>query len=90
MRYPLEPADSEGSKIVIGDDVVFIHASEYLIRGLPTVDQDAICSQVGKVLKVSDIDEDGYAELEFAVQGSTPNRIRSHTIWVEPRYLKKL
>ncbi|MBI5695966.1 MAG: hypothetical protein HZC51_09565 [Nitrospirae bacterium] len=85
MRYPLEAIDCDGNRILTGDNVIFMHASENLLRGLPEEDQRAIRSYIGEIVKVDNIDEEGYAELEFIEEDYS----ESHTIWVEPRHLKK-
>jgi len=88
MRYPLDPLDCNSNIIAAGDIVVFVRATDNLLIGLPKEDQERIRTFEGKKVKILDIDEYGFAELEFELEEDT-NGVRFVTIWVEPRYLMR-
>lgn len=90
MKEYLKPFDCEGNEISIGDDVLYISVTDQLLKGLPKEDQEAIKAQEGKIMKVLAFDEHGYVEMEFQYERKADSEITFHTIWAEPRCLKKV
>lgn len=84
MTMPLKHLDCDGYALSAGDVVLLVKVPDSLLSGLPVEDQDAIRSQIGKVLKVDAFDNYGNAEVEFV-----DNNGDLHTIWVNSTYLKK-
>jgi hypothetical protein len=68
-----------------GQKVVLKALPPGFLDGLPDEDQRAISAMVGKPIMLNKYDRDGRAELEFAdpyIENS------SHTIWVDPKFIK--
>ena len=80
----MDHIDSGGRLLKMGDRVVFLDATEDLLRGLPASDREAIRAQVGKEMAVEGLNEYGYVELEFVDMEDA-----IHSIWVEPDCRKK-
>lgn len=70
------------NKLKSGDVVVVTDITKSLINDLPEDDQLAINSIIGKALKILDITESNFAEIEFIYDDNI------HTIWLELEYLK--
>jgi len=79
------PADRNGSPLAIGDSVIFKHASEGLLRGLPSGDQLAIRNQEGNALEIIGFNDQGNPELEFVDESGV-----RHSIWVENSNIEKV
>lgn len=85
MNATASNLDVDGHPLVEGDLVTLLSASEELLRGLPSEDQTAIKTQVGKTMPVQGFDEHGNVELEFKSEDEM-----LHSIWIKPLDLRKL
>jgi hypothetical protein len=68
-----------------GQKVILKALPPGFIDDLPEEDQLAISAAVGKPIILNKYDRDGRAELEFA---EPYNEDSSHTIWVDPKFIK--
>jgi len=84
MDAYLKPFDCEDKEITVDDKVIYFKVTDHLLKNLPDEDQAAIKAQEGKIFKVISFDNYGYAEIEFE------QKDQRHTMWVEPKCLKKI
>jgi hypothetical protein len=80
------PADQKrrGERPKPGEKVILTALPSGFIDDLPEEDQRAISAVVGKPILLNKYDRDGRAELEF-----TDSRNTIHTIYVNPRFIRR-
>ena len=80
-------ADPEAKKPNAGDMVILVQLPPGFLDNLPSEDQTAIVSKVGKAVLLVGYDEDGRAELEL--EGDRRDRVlHTRSIWVHPSFIR--
>jgi len=53
------------SEFNVGDRVIFLHAPDWLLKDLPTDEQDQIRAFVGQTAEITEVDKFGYFWIGF-------------------------
>jgi hypothetical protein len=56
------------TELKVGDRVVFVKAPDWLLKDLPKDEQDEICSFVGRITEITEVDKFGYFWIGFGSQ----------------------
>lgn len=86
--YPLEPIDSEGNQIAVGDSVKLLSIPEWLWSDLDEDTALVVKSCEGKVMAIQEIDDYGYAWVQTTTQDSE-SEYSSNSFCIEPKVLLK-
>lgn len=58
------------SELKVGDRVVFLRAPDWLLKDLPTEEQEEIRSFVGQTTEITEVDKAGYFWIGFGSQAN--------------------
>lgn len=78
------------STLKVGDLVRILRVPLAVQRQMPEQIRQLFRRCVGKVLRIEDIDEHGHLELWVMQNGSQAPDCTKHTIWIEPRHVRRL
>ena len=78
---------AEAKKPNAGDLVVLVRLPPGFVDDLPSDDQTAILSKVGKAVLLVGYDEDGRAELELECD-VRDGALHTRSIWVHPSFIR--
>ncbi len=76
-------------RLEVGDRVRLLKLEDWFFDGIPAEDVEFLRSCVGRATELIGFDEYGHAELEF-VRSAGDRDYRSHTVWVDPRWVEKV
>ena len=87
-KFPLEPLDASGNRIIEGDTVKILHIPDWLLKDLDEESVVAVKACESTSMKIYEMDSYGFAWVE-TVTLQTESEYSSNSFCMEPKNLLK-